>query len=166
MKLYDLKPAKGSIKKRKIIGRGVGSGHGIFSGRGCKGQKARAGYSRRPSFEGGRTPLYQQLPKKRGFKSLAGRPVVINVADLEKKFKDGDLVNKKKLMEIGLINSSDREFKILGDGELKKKIEVEVDYISKNAKKKIEKAGGSVKILEKIRKTIDLKKDKSKKKQN
>lgn len=152
MKLYDLKPAKGSTKKRKIVGRGIGSGHGIFSGRGCKGQKARSGYSRRPSFEGGRTPLYMQIPKKRGFKSLSDKCEIVNVLSLEKKFKDNDVVDKKAMFEAGLIKSAKLQVKILGDGDIKKKLNITADYFSKSAKEKIEKVGGSVKIIEIVKK--------------
>ncbi len=152
MKLYELKPAKGSTKKRKIVGRGNGSGHGTFSGRGCKGQKARSGYSRRPSFEGGRTPLYMQIPKKRGFKSLSAKPEIVNVLALEKKFNDNDNIDKKKMAEAGLIKSVDVDVKVLGDGDIKKKLNISAEYFSESAKEKIEKAGGSVKIIEKIKK--------------
>ncbi|MDD3887411.1 MAG: 50S ribosomal protein L15 [Patescibacteria group bacterium] len=152
MKLYELKPAKGSTKKRKIVGRGIGSGHGIFSGRGCKGQKARSGYSRRPSFEGGRTPLYMQIPKKRGFKSLSDKYEIVNVLTLEKDFKDNDTIDKKVMFEVGLIKSAKRKVKILGDGDIKKKLNVVADYFSKSAKEKIEKAGGSIKIIEIVKK--------------
>lgn len=152
MKLYELKPAKGSTKKRKIVGRGIGSGHGIFSGRGCKGQKARSGYSRRPSFEGGRTPLYMQIPKKRGFKSLSDKCEIVNVLTLEKNFKDNDTIDKKGMFEAGLIKSAKIQVKILGDGDIKKKLNVVADYFSKSAKEKIEKVGGSVKIIEIVKK--------------
>ncbi|MFA6296619.1 MAG: 50S ribosomal protein L15 [Patescibacteria group bacterium] len=164
MKLYELKPAKGSTKKRKIVGRGIGSGHGIFSGRGCKGQKARSGYSRRPSFEGGRTPLYMQIPKKRGFKSLSDKCEIINVLNLEKNFKDNDTIDKKAMSEAGLIKSAKMQVKILGDGDLKKKLNVSADYFSKSAKEKIEKVGGSIKVIEK--KKIKTVKDKKTRLQN
>lgn len=147
MKLNELKPAKGSVKKRKIVGRGIGSGHGIFSGRGCKGQKARSGYSRRPSFEGGRSALHTQLPKKRGFKSIFTRLEIVNVRDLEKKFKNNDKVDKKTLFAKGLIDSEKACVKILSEGDLKKKLNIEADKFSKKAEVKIKKAGGTIKSV-------------------
>lgn len=147
MKLHELKPKAGSKKKKKIVGRGLGSGHGTYSTRGIKGQKARSGSKRRPGFEGGRTSLIRQLPKKRGFKSLYIKPLVCNVEDLQKKFREGEKITKKKLFEARLIKSAQAKVKILGNGKLTKKFIVEADEFSKSAKEKIEKAGGEARIL-------------------
>ena len=148
MQLNTLKPAKGSRKKKKLVGRGPGSGHGTYSCKGMKGQRSRAGFSQRPGFEGGRTPLHKQTPKLKGFKSIHTKPEVLNLVDLEKKFKDGDVVDKKKLVEARLISSANSKVKVLGNGELKKKLTIEVDQISKSAKEEIEKSGGVVKLPE------------------
>lgn len=149
MKLHELGPKKGSKRKKsKRIGRGLGSGKGTYSARGIKGQGARSGSKKKPGFEGGRTPLIAQIPKKRGFKSLFEKPEIVNVSDLEKKFKDGDNINKEELSKAGLINNVKSKVKILGDGEIKKKLKVEVDLYSKNAEEKIKKAGGEVKKIE------------------
>lgn len=144
MKLHELKPAKGSKKKRKVVGRGLGSGHGTYSTRGMKGQKSRSGSKRKPGFEGGRTSLIAQLPKKRGFKSISEKPEVLNLSDLEKNFKDGDTINKEVVFKAGMIKSKDLNLKILGDGEIKKKLSIEADSFSKSAENKIIKAGGEV----------------------
>lgn len=145
MKLHELKPACGSTKRKKMVGRGLGSGHGTYSTRGMKGQKARSGSKRRPGFEGGRTPLTRQIPKKRGFRSIFEKPVIVNVKDLEKRFKEGDNISKKELFAAKLINSLEKKVKVLGDGKLKKKFNVESDQFSKSAEEKIKKAGGNIK---------------------
>jgi large subunit ribosomal protein L15 len=147
MKLHELKPAPGSKKRKKIVGRGLGSGHGTYSTRGIKGQKARSGSKRRPGFEGGRTSLIRQLPKLRGFKSLYEKPLICNVKDLQKKFNDGEKITKKKLFEVGLIKSTTAKVKILGEGKLTKKFIVEADEFSKSAEEKIKKAKGKVIVL-------------------
>ena len=133
MKLHELKPHFRSKKKPKKLGRGVASGHGTYSTRGIKGQRARSGSKKRPGFEGGRTSLIRQLPKKKGFKSFYLKPEAINVSDLQKRFEDGEEITKKKLVDAGLIKSVKAELKILGDGELTKKFVVEADRISKQA---------------------------------
>lgn len=147
MKLHELKPKKGSKHKRKKVGRGLGSGHGTYSTRGIKGQKARSGSKRKPSFEGGRTSLLRQVPKKRGFKSIYEKPEIVNIFNLEKRFKNGDNIDKKELLKAGLISSEEKKVKILGDGEIKKKLKVTADLFSKSAEEKIKKAGGEVKIV-------------------
>lgn len=149
MKLHELKSNKGSHRKGKRVGRGHGSGKGTYSARGIKGQGARSGFAKKPGFEGGRTPLIAQIPKKRGFKSLKERPEVVNLMDLEKNFKDGDNITKKELFEVGLVNDIKSKVKILGDGDLKKKLKVEADLYSKSAEEKIKKASGEVKKVEK-----------------
>lgn len=148
MKLHELKPKKGSKKKRKKVGRGLGSGKGTYSARGIKGQKARSGASSKPGFEGGRTPLIAQIPKKRGFKSIFEKPEIVNVFNIANKFKDGDNIGKKELFEAGLIDSPNSKIKILGNGEIKKKLKISADLFSKSAEKKIKKAGGEAKKIE------------------
>lgn len=144
LKLHELKPYKGSTKRRKTVGRGVGSGHGTFSGRGAKGQKARSGSSIPIGFEGGRMPLHRQIPKRRGFTSRNQKPAVFNLNDLDSRFKSGETVNPKILFNKGLIDFSTQEVKILGAGELKKSLNLEKIKVSSSAKEKIEKAGGKI----------------------
>jgi large subunit ribosomal protein L15 len=150
LKLSELKPHKGATKRRKVVGRGVGSGHGTFSGRGAKGQRARAGSSIPVGFEGGRMPLHRQIPKQRGFKSMNAKPVVLNLDDLNEKFQPNETVNPKILLNKGMVKSSNDEIKILGKGELKKSLVFEKVFVSDQAKVKIEKVGG--KILSEVKK--------------
>jgi len=144
LKLSNLKPQRGSKRRTKVVGRGVGSGHGTFSGRGAKGQKARAGSSIPIGFEGGRMPLHRQLPKRRGFTSHIPKAVVIDFQLLESKFNAGDIVNPKVLFNKGLVGSATDKVKILANGELKKKLTFEKVEISKKAQAMIEKAGGKI----------------------
>jgi large subunit ribosomal protein L15 len=144
LKLHELKPHRRSTKRRKVVGRGVGSGHGTFSGRGAKGQTARSGSSIPIGFEGGRMPLHRQLPKRRGFTSRNVKPAVLNLNDLDAKFKTGETVNPKILFNKGMIKVAAQEVKILGSGELKKALTFEKMLISTSAKEKIEKAGGKI----------------------
>lgn len=144
LKLSGLKPYKGSTKRPKVVGRGLGSGHGTFSGRGAKGQKARSGSSIPIGFEGGRMPLHRQIPKRRGFKSLRAKPEVLNLDDLDDKFNIGETVNPKILLNKGLINSAQNDVKILGKGELKKALTFEKVKLSASALEKIQQAGGKV----------------------
>ncbi|HEX9503868.1 MAG TPA: 50S ribosomal protein L15 [Patescibacteria group bacterium] len=144
LKLSELKPYKGSTKRRKVVGRGVGSGHGTFSGRGAKGQKARSGSSIPVGFEGGRMPIQRQIPKRRGFTSRQPKAVVVNLDELNEKFKAGETVNPKILLNKGMIKSTQDEIKVLGQGELKKVLIFEGMSISNQAKVKIEKAGGKI----------------------
>jgi len=138
MQLHQLKPTTKS-RKRKRVGRG--GKRGTYSGRGMKGQKSRAGHRIRPAER----DLIQRLPKLRGFKfkSLKSKPVVINLSDLEKKLKD-NIINRQTLLEAGLVKKSDKQIKILGEGEVKRAFQIEKLEISQNAKKKIEAAGGQV----------------------
>ena len=143
MKLTELKP---KVKKADQLrrGQGNGTGHGTFSGRGCKGQKARTGKNVRVGFEGGQTPLIQRMPKRRGFKS--NKPVfqVVNLGALEEHFDTGETVSLKTLLAKGLIGKT-TSVKILGDGELTKKLEISKEVkVSKSAKEAIEKAGGKL----------------------
>ncbi|MEJ0021332.1 MAG: 50S ribosomal protein L15 [Candidatus Doudnabacteria bacterium] len=144
LNLHSLKPHKGSTKRRKVVGRGVGSGHGTFSGRGAKGQKARAGSSIPIGFEGGRMPLQRQLPKRRGFTSRNTKATILNLDDLSDKFKAGDTVNPKILYNLGLIKSGSSRVKVLSSGEIKKALNFEKIAVSAAAREKIEKAGGKV----------------------
>jgi large subunit ribosomal protein L15 len=133
---------------RRRVGRGPASGNGKTSGRGHKGQKARSGYSRRNGFEGGQMPLIRRMPK-RGFFHYSRRPVaVINVDALETYFESGADVDLVALQEAGLIKRSAEGVKLLGRGELSKRLNVKVQAIAESAKAKIEAAGGSVQIIQ------------------
>ena len=146
MRLEELKPAEGSTHKKKIVGRGIGSGGGKTSGRGHKGQKARSGGGVRPGFEGGQMPLYRRLPK-RGFTNIfAKKYVAVNVEVLDK-FNDGDEVTAESLLEKGIISKTLDGVKILGRGEVTKKLTVKVAKVSESAKEKIEKAGGKAEVI-------------------
>ncbi len=154
MKIQELKPKEGSKKKKKRVGRGIAAGGGKTAGRGTKGQKSRSGFKLRPGFEGGQTPLIMRLPKKRGFKSRKKIEYkIINLKDLNI-FKEGEKVDKKKLKEAGLIKKTSLPVKLLGEGEVEKKIEIEVEAASKSAIKKLEKIGGKVTILKNVSKNI------------
>jgi large subunit ribosomal protein L15 len=144
LRLHNLKPAKGSKHRRKRVGCGESSGHGKTSGRGHKGQKARSGGAIRPGFEGGQMPLHRRLPKK-GFNNTQFQDTIatINVRDLIR-FEDGATVNEQTLREAGLVRGQIDAIKLLGNGELTLKLNVEVDKISASAKEKVEKAGGTV----------------------
>ena len=143
MRQDELSPAKGSKKDRKIVGRGNGSGHGRTAGRGDKGQKYRSGMTRRPSMEGGGVmPSLLRLPHKRGFTNVFRREYIpINLRSLNV-FPDGTEVTKDALFSVNLIESPDARVKILGDGDLTKKLIVKVDAFSEKAKSAIESAGG------------------------
>ncbi len=144
MRLHDSQPRPGARKRKKRIGCGESSGHGKTSCKGHKGQMARAGRGIRPGFEGGQMPLFRRLPKK-GFSNERFRDVyeVVNVGDLNA-FDDGAVVNEAALRDKGLVNRSCDAIKILGTGELSRKLTVEIKSLSASAREKIEKAGGSV----------------------
>jgi large subunit ribosomal protein L15 len=145
MQIHDLFPAPGSTKNRKRVGRGNGSGHGSTAGRGDKGQNSRAGGTKGAGFEGGQTPLAMRLPKLPGFKNRNRvEYAVVNVSRLDELFVDGDVVDADALTAKGVIKSPASPVKVLGDGELTKKLTVKVDKISGPAKHKIEAAGGTV----------------------
>jgi large subunit ribosomal protein L15 len=145
MQLNDLSPAPGSTKKRKRVGRGNASGHGTTSGRGDKGQNSRAGGGKGPGFEGGQNPLHMRLPKLPGFKNRWRQEFeVVNVGRLEELYADGDRVDAQSLVEKRVIKSASAAVKVLGDGELTKKLTVSVDKLSGTARAKIEAAGGTV----------------------
>lgn len=145
MQINDLFPAPGSRKNRKRVGRGNGSGHGSTAGRGDKGQGSRAGGTKGAGFEGGQTPLAMRLPKLPGFKNRNRVEfAVVNVSRLDETFADGDVVDGDSLAAKGVIKSASAPVKVLGDGEITKKLTVRVDKASGSAKTKIEAAGGTV----------------------
>lgn len=145
MNLSQLKPAKGATRTKKRRGRGEGSGLGVTAGRGHKGYGSRGGAKKRPWFEGGQMPLQRRVPKF-GFTNL-NKVVfqIINIGQLEK-IAELQTITKAELYKNRLIRNKKRPVKVLGDGELTKKISIQVDAVSKTAKEKIEKLGGSVKI--------------------
>lgn len=149
MKLHDLRPDKGSTKKRTRVGRGIAAGKGKTAGRGTKGQGARSGGGKGPYFEGGQLPLVRRLPFKRGFTNLFRIEYQeVNIKSLEQHFENGDVVTAADLASKRLIREADEPVVILGDGELSKKLTVKAHRFTKSAIEKIEKAGGSVEKLE------------------
>ena len=145
MKLHELAPAPGSVKEGYRKGRGPGSGNGKTAGKGHKGQNARSGGGVRPGFEGGQLPLYRKLPK-RGFKNhFAVNYAIVNVSALDV-FNDGDTVNLDALMAKGIIKKPLDGLKVLGNGEITKKLTVEASIFSASAKEKIEAAGGKTEV--------------------
>jgi len=146
MKLNEISPAKGAVKKRKRVGCGPGSGHGKTSTRGHKGQNSRSGGGVPPWFEGGQMPLQRRLPK-RGFTNINRvKYQVINLDDLAK-FESGTKINRGVLIEAGLVKKASEPVKVLGRGELKVALEIEVDHISRSAAKAVLDAGGSVALV-------------------
>ena len=148
MGIDTLQPAEGARTSKKRLGRGIGSGLGKTSGKGHKGQWARSGGGVRPGFEGGQMPLYRRIAQ-RGFSNSPFKKefAIINLVDLEAKYADGETVNRTSLKEKGLVGKIVDGIKVLGNGEISKKLTVEVEKISASAKEKIEKAGGSVKVI-------------------
>lgn len=146
MLLNNLVKPKGAVKKRKIVGRGSGSGHGKTSGRGVKGQGSRAGRHFYPGFEGWQSPLIRRIPK-RGFRSK--KKSVYEIVNLEqlKKIKRSDVVSPLELSEVGLIKDKDSKVKILGNGEIKKALTIKAHFFSKSALKKVTEAGGKTEII-------------------
>lgn len=146
MNLHDLQSTPGSRFKSKRIGRGCGSGHGETAGRGENGQKSRSGGKIRLGFEGGQNPLYRRLPK-RGFSNAPFKKeyATINVSELNR-FNDGDVITNELLIEQKVVKQVKDGIKILGNGELTKKLTVKVDACSKGAMDKITNAGGSVEV--------------------
>lgn len=147
MKLHELSKVEGSTHRRKVVGRGPGSGHGKTSGRGEKGQKARSGGGVHIWFEGGQTPLYKRLPR-RGFSNarFATKYAVVNVADLNR-FKDGEVVTPELLIESGLVKKELNGIKILGTGTLEKKLTVKANRFTNSAIAKIEELGGTTEVI-------------------
>ena len=145
MKLHELAPAAGSTTAAKRLGRGVGSGLGKTSGKGHKGAKARSGGGKRPGFEGGQMPLYRRIPKK-GFTNIFGTEYAeVNVGQLEV-FNDGVVVNAELLKAAGIVKKTMDGVKILGNGELTKKLTVEAAKFTESAKQKIEAVGGKAEV--------------------
>ena len=146
MKLHELSPVAGSTKERKRIGRGAGSGQGKTAGKGHKGQKARSGGNVRPGFEGGQMPLARRVPK-RGFNNIFAKNIVtISVRDLNK-FEDGAVVDTKALLDAGIISKAQEGVKVLSNGEITKKLIVQLAAFSASAKEKIENAGGKAEVV-------------------
>jgi large subunit ribosomal protein L15 len=146
MKLHELSPAIGSTKKVKRVGRGAGSGSGKTSGKGHKGQNARSGGGVKPGFEGGQMPLQRRVPK-RGFVNIFRTEYAnVNICELNQ-FEDGAVVDTQALLESGLVRKELDGIKVLGNGELTKKLTVRVKKFSETAKAKIEKAGGKVEVI-------------------
>ena len=147
MKLHELSPAEGSVKASFRKGRGAGSGNGKTAGKGHKGQNARSGGGVRPGFEGGQLPLYRKLPK-RGFNNARfGKQYSVVNVELLNKFNDGDVVDSAALLNAGLIDSVVDGVKILGEGELNKKLTVKAKVFSASAKEKIEAVGGKTEVV-------------------
>ena len=145
MNLSDLKPPAGQKKVRKRVGRGMGSGHGKTSTRGSKGQHAGTGFGQKRGFEGGQMPLHRRLPK-RGFTNIFKEQyAIVNLGRIEK--LEGDAFNLEKLMELGVIKKQGKGLKILGTGQLTRKVTVEAHQFSKSALEKIQKAGGTAQVI-------------------
>jgi len=146
MKLHEMKPAEGEKKAVKRLGRGIGSGTGKTSGKGHKGQWARSGGGVRPGFEGGQMPLTRRLPKRGFYNYFKKQYAIINVSDLEK-FENGATVNMDILFDAKIIGRKEADgLKVLGNGTLTKKLNVEAAKFTATAKEKIEKAGGKIEV--------------------
>jgi len=146
MKLNDLSPAAGSSRVTKRRGRGLGTGNGKTGGRGAKGQKARSGGGVRVGFEGGQMPLTRRIPK-RGFHNIFAKPpVAVNISAFGK-FEDGSVVDGDALVKSGIISGFPNGVKVLGNGELTKKLTVRASAFSASAKEKIEAAGGKAEVI-------------------
>ncbi|MFT5169780.1 MAG: large subunit ribosomal protein L15, partial [Candidatus Omnitrophota bacterium] len=148
MYLHELKAPKGSRKRKRIVGRGRGSGVGKTAGKGENGQNSRSGVGTMRQSEGGQTPLIRRLPKVGFTCSTSVYNQVVSLAAIEVKFTKGDIVNLESLKEKGLINSIRKPFKVLANGNITIAVTVETKSISKSAQEKIEKAGGKVELIE------------------
>ena len=148
MRVHELFPAPGSTKNRKRIGQGIGSGTGKTSGKGHKGQKARAGGGVRPGFEGGQMPIYRRTPK-RGFSNFrfAKNYQIVNVADLENRFEAGTEISVNELFKAGLVRSLLGPVKILGEGQISKAFNIRANAFSRQAAEKIQAAGGKAEVV-------------------
>ncbi|MFH1655562.1 MAG: 50S ribosomal protein L15 [Candidatus Omnitrophota bacterium] len=146
MQLHEIRLPKGANKKRKIVGRGSGSGHGKTSGRGHKGQNARSGRGTRPGFEGGQMPLIRRIPK-RGFNSKTKKVFQIVNIDSLQKFKEDTVITPEILKEKGLIKKVKGLVKILGAGELKKPLTIKAHSFSKSAREKVKTSGGKTQLI-------------------
>lgn len=146
MKLNELSPASGSHKNKKRLGRGVGSGKGKTAGRGTKGHKSRSGGGVRPGFEGGQMPIHRRLPK-RGFANIFRKKIIeINIRDLSR-FESGSTVDEAALIRMGLVKGKRDGIKLLGLGEINYPLQIKINRVSENARKKIESAGGSIEVV-------------------
>jgi large subunit ribosomal protein L15 len=146
MKLNELSPASGSRKLKKRLGRGVGSGTGKTAGRGTKGHNSRSGGGVRPGFEGGQMPIHRRLPK-RGFANIFRKKIIeINIRDLLR-FESGSTVDEAALIRMGLVKGKRDGIKLLGLGEIDYPLEIKINRVSENARKKIESAGGSIEVV-------------------
>ena len=146
MKLHDLKPAEGATTAQKRLGRGIGSGLGKTSGKGHKGAKARSGGGKRPGFEGGQMPLTMRIPKRGFTNNFRTEYVAINVSRLDV-FEDGSVVTPVELIEMGIIKKIEDVVKIMGNGEITKKLTVCANKFTASAKEKIEAAGGKAEVI-------------------
>ena len=150
MNVATIPSVPGARHRKKRVGRGVGSGHGKTATRGTKGQRARTGKGKRPGFEGGRNPLIRMLPKRgmrRKDRAQERVPAVINVEQLNQ-FADGAKVTVESLQASGLVNGQFSHVKLLGDGDLKKKLTIRVHRASESAKAKVQQAGGSIELID------------------
>lgn len=147
MKLHELSPVPGSRPKAFRKGRGPGSGNGKTAGRGQKGQKSRSGGNVRPGFEGGQMPLQRRVPKRGFVNVFATKYATVNVSDLNDRFEDGAAVDEKAIVASGLLKKTLDGVKVLGKGELSKKLTVNVTAFSASAKEKIEAAGGKAEVI-------------------
>ena len=146
MKLHELSPAEGSVKSAYRKGRGAGSGNGKTAGKGHKGQNARSGGGVRIGFEGGQIPLYRRLPK-RGFNNIFAKTFALVNVEALNAFEDGAVVNAEALLEKGVIKKALDGVKVLGRGELTKKVTVQAAHFSKSAQEKIESVGGKCEVV-------------------
>jgi len=145
MNLSDLRPPAGANKKRKRVGRGPGSGHGVTAGRGEKGQKSRSGYSRKRGFEGGQMPLIRRVPKRGFHNPFRVEYETVNISRLAE--LEGDEFTPESLLESKVVRDRNAPVKILGDGEISRKVKVSAHKFSKSAKEKIEAAGGQAIVV-------------------
>jgi len=146
MKLSELSPASGSHTNKKRLGRGVGSGKGKTAGRGTKGHNSRSGGGVRPGFEGGQMPIHRRLPK-RGFANIFRKKIIeVNIRDLSR-FESGSTVDEAALIRMGLVKGKRDGIKLLGLGEINYPLKIKIDRVSKNARAKIESAGGSIEVI-------------------
>jgi len=146
MKLHELKPAEGSRKERKRLGRGIGSGQGKTAGKGHKGQNARSGGGVRVGFEGGQTPLFRRLPK-RGFTNISRKEYAVVNLDALNRFEEGTEVTPELLIETGVVSNEKAGIKILAKGNVEKKLTVKAHKFSSAAKEAIEAAGGTTEVI-------------------
>jgi large subunit ribosomal protein L15 len=155
----NIKPPRGAIRQRKVLGRGTGTGKGTTCGKGTKGQKCRSGYKKKIGFEGGQMPLARRIPK-RGFNnsSFEKHYQIINLSDLNR-YKSGQKVDYETLLKDRLVNRKSQWVKLLAKGELKKKLQISVHKVSKKAQEAVEAAGGGIQIVQEIqgKKTIEEK---------